>query len=385
LRIQDISQGKSFSAWGFTDVASHNYEKFQIKRDEIYIARTGSTIGVSFFADKDFRSVFNNGLIRLIVNTQKYDPKFIFYLLQTKTYKDHIYSIAFSTSTQPNMKIKDFLSLKIPVIELSEQRKIRYFLNSISKKIKLLNELNLTLEAIGQLLFKSWFVDFDPVREKLEGKKPKGIDEETAALFPDSFEQSELGEIPKGWKTELLGDLVVPKRGKTVTKKNCIAGDIPVVAGGLDPAYFHNQSNVTSPVITVSASGANAGFVRLYQQDIWASDCSYISNKQSKVVFYWYLILKNEQEKIYFMQQGAVQPHISPSDLMRLKVVSPNNIKIVTNFNTTISTLFERIRVANLEIQILSNIRDTLLPRLISGHLRLSDIEEINNKIKVKA
>jgi type I restriction enzyme S subunit len=309
---------------------------------------------------------------------------FLHYLMRSPDYRNWVISTATGSTvkhTSPSRICEfDFL---LPTIDY--QTWIAEILGALDDCITLLHQTNSTLEAIAQTLFKSWFLDFDPVREKQKRKKPKGIDEETAALFPDSFEQSELGEIPKGWMTESLGDLVVPKRGKTITKKKCIAGDVPVVAGGLDPAYFHNQSNVTSPVITISASGANAGFVRLYQQDIWASDCSYISNEQSKVVFYWYLLLKNAQEKIYFMQQGAVQPHISPSDLMRLKVASPNNMKIVTNFNSTVSTLFERIKVANLEIQILSNIRDTLLPRLISGHLRLSDIEEINNQTKVDA
>ena len=263
-------------------------------------------------------------------------------------------------------------------------REINLILGCIDDQITLLHETNSTLEAIAQILFKSWFVDFDPVSAKQEGKKPEGIDETTAALFPNSFVKSELGEIPKGWKIKLLGDLVVPKRGKIITKAKSVDGNIPVVAGGIDPAYFHNQSNVSFPVVTISSSG-NAGFVRLYQQNIWASDCSYISNEQSSSVFYWYLLLKNNQEKIYFMRHGAVQQHISPSDLMRLKLSFPNNIEIVSIFNDNISLLFKRISVANLEIQILSNIRDTLLPKLISGKIRLPDIEEINNKTNVTA
>jgi type I restriction enzyme S subunit len=213
------------------------------------------------------------------------------------------------------------------------------------------------------------------VHAKQEGKECAGIDKATADLFPNSFVESELGSIPKGWEVNSLGDKVIPKRGKIITKLTTSAGDIPVVAGGLDPAYFHNKSNVVSPAITISSSGANAGFVRLYQQDIWASDCCYISSEQTQEVFFWYIFLKANQEKIYFMQQGAAQPHIYASDLMRLTVCLPKDYRLVAAFNTLVTPLFNSIKIANNQIHTLSNLRDTLLPRLISGKLDLSNIE----------
>ena len=307
------------------------------------------------------------------------DIRYIYYLLKTLGL-----NLMNTDSAVPGLNRDNAHSLEVFIPRLKEQRVIANFLKQIDDQITLLGEINLTLEEIAQALFKSWFIDFDPVYAKQEGRQPEGMSESTAALFPNKFEQSELGEIPKDWKTESLGNLVVPKRGKTITKAKSVDGNVPVVAGGLNPAYFHNQSNVSGPVITVSASGANAGFVRLYQQDIWASDCSYISNVQSEVVFYFYLLLKDAQEKIYYMQQGAAQPHIYPSDLMRLKVFYPNKVKIVNIFNDTVSKLLERVKVANLKIQTLSSLRDILLPRLISGQLRLSDTEEfIDNKTKV--
>ncbi len=259
---------------------------------------------------------------------------------------------------------------------------INQILGCIDDQITLLHETNSTLEAIAQILFKSWFVDFDPVRAKQEGKKPEGMDEATAALFPDSFEQSDSGEIPKGWESKLLGSLVVPKRGKIITRATIIDGNIPVVAGGIDPAYFHNQSNVSSPVVTISSSG-NAGFVRLYQQDIWASDCSYISKEQSILVFYWYLLLKSNQEKIYLMRHGAVQQHVSPSDLMRLNVFFPNSLEIVSIFNEIVSQLFKKIELGEAQIKTLTSLRDSLLPRLISGQLLIADAEAEIEKVSV--
>ena len=223
----------------------------------------------------------------------KLSSDYLYYYLVSPIGQASLQSII-TGSAQPKFNKTALRSVSLLVPTLNIQNSVTSLMSVIDARIALLCDTNSTLEAIAQAMFKSWFVDFDPVYAKQEGKKPKGMDGVTASLFPDSFEVSEFGKIPKGWKPELLGNLVIPKRGKTMTKATSIEGDIPVVAGGIDPAYFHNQSNVFGPVVTISSSG-NAGFVRLYQQDIWASDCSYISKEQSTLVFYWYLLLKSNQ------------------------------------------------------------------------------------------
>ena len=263
--------------------------------------------------------------------------------------------------------------LLIPIPTLKAQEKIAEILGSLDMKIAVNNALSKTLEIIAQTIFKSWFIDFDPVKAKMAGKKPVGMDAATAALFPDSLEESELGLIPKGWKVNLLGELITPKKGKTITKATCVDGEVPVVAGGLQPAYFHNKANVSQPAITVSASGANAGFVRLYLKDIWASDCSYINYEITQTVHFWYLYLLRNQEVIYGMQQGAAQPHIYPSDLMRLRLSYPSSIDSVLKFEETVAPLFLEIGVLERQNELLRIQRDSLLPRLISGELQIPE------------
>ena len=152
-------------------------------------------------------------------------------------------------------------------------------------------------------------------------------------------------------------------------------GIIPVVAGGLKPAYFHNQSNVEAPVVSISSSGANAGFTRLYNENIWASDCSYISKQVTDTIYFWYVFLKINQQKIYHMQQGAAQPHIYPSDLMRLELTVPNDNKLIQYFENLISPYFQKISIAQKESKTLAELRDTLLPKLMSGEIRVKDAE----------
>jgi type I restriction enzyme S subunit len=165
----------------------------------------------------------------------------------------------------------------------------------------------------------------------------------------------------------------MPRKGKTITRATCVEGDVPVVAGGLQPAYFHNTANALQPAITVSASGANAGYVRLYLEDIWASDCSYINSEITQTVHFWYLFLSRNQELIYGMQQGAAQPHIYPSDLMRLKLSYPKSIDSVLKFEETVAPLFLEIGALKRQNESLRSLRDSLLPRLISGELQIPE------------
>jgi type I restriction enzyme S subunit len=185
-----------------------------------------------------------------------------------------------------------------------------------------------------------------------------------------------MGWIPEGWMECMFDVLAKPKKGKNITKQTIIEGNIPVVAGGLHPAYFHNTPNVYGPVITISASGANAGFVNLYQQDIWASDCTFISSNETDFLYSTFLFLKNRQDQITHMQQGAAQPHVYPKDLLRLRLANPPKTRW-QEMETTIEPFFHKIAVNERESQNLAKLRDTLLPKLISGEMRIKDAEQI--------
>lgn len=356
--------------------------KKALKADDILLTEIRPSNGRYAYVDFDALNYVVSTKFMVIESYGRVKPRFLYHVLTNQFALNEFQRIAESRSgTFPQITFESIEHFPIPLPPLSAQNALIDFFDELDARISLLRETNATLEAIAQALFKSWFVDFDPVRAKSEGKLPEGMDATTAALFPDAFEETELGIVPKGWEVKALGDLIVPKRGKTITKAKCVEGDIPVVAGGLEPAYFHNQPNVSHPVVTISASGANAGFVRLYQQDIWASDCSFISLEQTDAIYFWYVFLKANQEKIYFMQQGAAQPHIYPSDLMRLNAYSSNAGEERVVFNRLVSPLFEKIALATAKIKTLADLRDTLLPRLISGRLRIADVEAELEKV----
>ena len=245
-----------------------------------------------------------------------------------------------------------FRRIEICLPPLAIQRRIASILSSLDRKIELNNKINADLEEMAQAIFKNWFVDFEPFKD---GK----------------FVDSELGMIPEGWKVGLLGELCSFKRGKNLLTKNAIDEGVPVVAGGLEPSCYHNVANTGAPVITVSGSGANAGFMRMYHVPVWASDCSFIDISCENFYFV-YCFLKVNSKLLKHAQTGAVQPHVKPSDIHDFELVIPDK-KSIFDFQDKVKPFFDKIASIQKENSRLSLLRDTLLPRLMSGELEIPE------------
>ena len=191
--------------------------------------------------------------------------------------------------------------------------------------------------------------------------------EEAVALYKDKFKG-----INQDKKT--IGDYIVPKRGKNLLTREAIDGDTPIVAGGIEPSAYHNQFNTKSPVITISASGANAGYTNLWSIPVWASDCSYIDDSITKNVYFWYIVLKTRQDEIFDAQTGSAQPHIYPQHIAEMSI-GELNINEVEKYNNLVAPLFKMIGENQKENKKLSQLRDTLLPKLMNGEIDLDNIE----------
>jgi type I restriction enzyme S subunit len=174
----------------------------------------------------------------------------------------------------------------------------------------------------------------------------------------------------KRWDKIALGRKIKPRRGKSLQSKNMKQGSVFVISGGLQPAGLHNESNTVAPVITVSASGANAGFTALWGHDVWSADSSFIDTTITPHVYFYYLFLSSNQKRIYEMQTGSGQPHIYPSHLELLELPDAPE-KLIDEFNGHVAANFEKIERNKQQIQTLTTLRDTLLPRLINGKISL--------------
>lgn len=171
-----------------------------------------------------------------------------------------------------------------------------------------------------------------------------------------------------------IGDYTVPKRGRNLLSKDAVFGEVPVVAGGLEPATYHNKSNTVAPVLTISASGANAGFVNLWHKSVWSSDSSYIDLSMTSDVYFWFVLLKKRQKEIFDAQTGSAQPHIYPQHIADMPICNLDKM-LVSQFTAKVSPLFELIGANKEENIILSVLRNALLPKLMSGEIDVSEVE----------
>lgn len=263
------------------------------------------------------------------------DKKFVYYNFKSKFFQNYLVDIATGT-TIPNVPLKGLREYEIQLPPLPEQKAIASVLSSLDDKIDLLNQQNRTLEALAETLFRQWFIE----------------------------------DAKEDWEEGKLGDFLTPKKGKNLTKAKAIDGPYFVVAGGLEPMCMHNESNTEEPVITISASGANAGFVRLYNEKVWSSDSSYIDNTITPYVYFSYLFLKSNQKILFDKQTGSAQPHIYPQQIMELEFRKyPESL--ISEFENRCTSFFQKIKSNQIQIRTLTQLRDTLLPKLMSGEVRV--------------
>ena len=299
----------------------------------------------------DRRGCCSNDVLCIRANNNV-DAEFLYYLLSQDLFFAYVMSGA-NGSKMPRGDKQQIMNWEIELpSEKEDQHRIASILSSLDRKIELNNKINADLEEMAQAIFKNWFVDFEPFKD---GK----------------FVDSELGMIPAGWKVGTLGELCNFKRGKNLLTKNAIDEGVPVVAGGLEPSCYHNVANTGAPVITVSGSGANAGFMRMYHVPVWASDCSFIDISCENFYFV-YCFLKVNSKLLKHAQTGAVQPHVKPSDIHDFELVIPDKESIY-EFQDKVKPFFDKIAAIQKENSRLSLLRDTLLPRLMSGELEVPE------------
>ena len=350
LRITDIVPPQiDWNKVPYCEIDEVNLNKFSLVPGDIVIARTGATVGYAKLIRSNEKSVFASYLVRIRVDRDKADPGYVGRIVESDTYKKFVLSHV-GGAAQPNANARVLSSFTLPIPQKSVQTHIASVLSAYDDLIENNRRRIQLLEQAARLLYKEWFVHL---------------------RFPGHEHVKIRDGVPEGWDMKTLGDLVEVTKGRNITKNSAQYGSVPVVAGGLSPAYYHDTANAVGPVITVSASGANAGYVNLYYEDIWASDCSYISSTSTDRLYYLYLLLKSKQRDIFGFQKGAAQPHVYPKDLKRLSLLAPKDI-IVSMFEESVADNFLQVKVLVEQNKLLVQARDLLLPRLMSGNISSS-------------
>lgn len=363
-----------------------------IPRCSVLVTCIGSDMGKAALTAS--RCVTNQQINAVLVDETKFCPEFIYYNLSLR--KDEIRGLA-GGSAQPILNKSAFSQIRFWAPPLSEQRTIATALRPINDRIALLRETNATLEAIAQALFKSWFVDFEPVHARARGEQPAGLAPEVAALFPDSFEESALGMVPKGWNTGTLGDVAHFQNGYAFKSKDwCESGHPVVKIGDVKPGIIDfSGCSYIAPETTEGLSRFKlrrgdllvgmTGYVGETGLVPHVEPHAYLNQRVGRIATksglidlgFVYCLVRNSAFKGYAeaRSHGSAQANVSGAVLLDYPVVTPTQ-NILDRFNGSVGVLLERILSNHEQAQTLATLRDTLLPRLISGQLRLPDAKQ---------
>ena len=365
-----------------------NHDEFLINNAGIVIGRKG-TVGAVHFSEAPFWPIDTTFYIK--DEPEKRDLRFTYFLLKTLGL-EHMNA----DSAVPGLNRDAAHARKIRIPDLSEQKQIAHILGSLDDKIELNRRMNETLEQMARAIFKSWFVDFDPVKAKAEGKKPAGMNAETAKFFPDSFEDSELGKIPKGWKIGKLGDLCdvqggfayksddFIEKGHAVVKIKNLQDDRTVDLFNTqfvppELAFSTKDFMLDDGDLVIAMTGATVGKFgiivnhRKHKPVLNQRVGKFIAlDKHGGIPWFIYCMLLQEEtmSQIVSIADGSAQPNISAKGIKSASCIVPSD-DVILAFNRKVEALFQKMMLNYKQSRTLASIRDALLPKLLSGRIRL--------------
>jgi len=374
LRITDIREGSiNWDKVPYCIINQKDFIKCKIEIGDIVIARTGATTGITETIKHNVNAVFASYLIRFRINKLKANPFYIGYILKSNFWKDYVSSIV-GGSAQPGANAKQFSDFSLRIPSLPAQTAIAEILSSLDDKIELNNKINKELEDLAQTLFKRWFIDFEFPNENGEPYKSSG----------GEMVESELGEIPKGWEVKTLKDEFILNMGQSPNGDtyNTIGDGMIFFQGRSDfgfrfPSirmYTNDPKKIAKKFETLISVRAPVGDINMASEDCCIGrGLGSISHIFKLYSYTYYKILSIQVELKSYDNEGTVFGSINKETLGNIKSIIPP-IDICKSFND-LSVANDGL-IFNLvnECQQLTNLRDTLLPKLISGELEVNNI-----------
>ena len=395
LGLASIQPDGGFRRGSFKTYGGESPGKITLGPGDIYVSlkdvtQSGDLLGSVARVPRDIAAGrLTQDTVKLEFGGRPLDRDYLYWLLRTPIYRAYCRARATGTTTL-GLARDDFLGF--PVTEPGdEELSLVELLEALDDRIALLRETNTTFEAIAQALFKSWFVDFDPVRAKMAGRAPEGMDEATAALFPESFAESEFGEMPVGWPVLPIGDAVEAVGGTTPDTKTA-AYWAPAIhcwtspkdlSGATAPVMLDTERKISDAGLAKIGSGllpagsllmssrAPIGYLTLTQVPV-AINQGYIGMLPGGRLSPLYLLFwcRVNMDAIKGRANGSTFMEISKKAFRPIPALVPP-ASLIDKFDGIAGGLFARVVENERQAQTLATLRDTLLPRLISGQLRL--------------
>jgi len=371
--------------------------RYVLHEDDLVFGRKGAVERRAYVTSVEKGWIQGSDCIRVrFTSPEKVNAKFISYVLGSSAYYEWIMRNA-QGATMPSLNQEIIRRIPLPLPPLPEQCAIARILGALDDKIELNRRMNQTLEEMARAIFKSWFVDFDPVRAKMEGRAPAGMDAETAALFPDGFEESELGMVPRGWKVARIEDLCTsienggtPRRkekdywedGTIQWFKTGELTDGPLVESEekiTDLGLSKSSCKLWNPSTILIALYASPTVGRLGILDVPATAnqaCSALVAKQEYGNLFLFHSLFATRDHLQQIAVGAAQQNISQKVVRDHRIIAPT-ASVAFAFQA-FAARFYALQVKNhKEARTLAAIRDALLPKLISGEIRVEGAERV--------
>ncbi|MCW5666222.1 MAG: restriction endonuclease subunit S [Piscinibacter sp.] len=361
--------------------------------DVIVVRRCNS--GDSALIPPDLECAIGQNLVVLRSESGVVHPKFLRWLVRGPEWWDQVGKYINVGAVFDSLRCRDIPNFELTVPPFAEQVAIAEVLDALDDRIALLRETNATLESIAQALFKSWFVDFDPVHAKSQGLAPAGMDEATAALFPDGFEDSLLGQLPAGWRTgsileiadllsggtpktdrpEYWGGEIAWASAKDVSQSSgsvLVSTERSITAAGLERSPTKLIPRLATVVV---ARGATTGRMVMFGREMAMNQTCYGLTSKLGTPVALYCLLRREMDVLVNAAHGSVFDTITTSTFAKSIVVHAPE-ELLVRFESIARPMFERITESTARVQTLAALRDALLPRLISGQLRLPEAEQ---------
>ncbi|POC05477.1 restriction endonuclease subunit S [Vibrio vulnificus] len=340
----------------------------KLKRGDIVVTTRGTIGNVAYYGDDvPFDHIrINSGMMIFRADENRWNKRFLYFLLTSSFIRQQIDSLT-SGSAVPQLPARDLKKFSLPNIPKNIQDRIERVVGDLTDKIKFNRQTNQTLEQIAQAIFKSWFVDFDPVKAKMNGEQPNGMDTGTASLFSEKLVESELGLIPEGWPVGKLSELIKFANGKSGTKSD--SGQFPLY--GANGIIGFSEEAMFEDAVIIGRVGAYCGAIEYCNSQFWASDNTIVATAKggkAQLPFVLYLL------KFLDLNQhagGAAQPLLNQKVLNSLEVPIPSNA-VLEKYGELLATMLDKMTHNIEENHNLESLRETLLPKLLSGEIDLT-------------
>lgn len=396
IRGQNMGPGRWIGG-EFVFVSPRKAERLRAnlaRSGDLVFTQRGTLGQVAIVPDKPYDVyLVSQSQMKLTADPSKVNPHFAYYVFSSEEQRDYVLRNAIQTGVpHTNLGILRDTPLLLP--SLAEQCAIAEILDSFDDKIELNQRMNETLEGIARATYKSWFVDFDPVRAKMEGRQPYGMDRDVAALFPDSLWDSEVGGVPLGWRPQSLSGFA-RVNAWTLTAKDelnpILYVDISSVSRGeiseratfergTEPSRARRRPAHGDTVLSTVRPDRGSYFLCMHPPEnlIVSTGFATVTPLRVPWTFLHAAVTREDVfEYLGHMADGAAYPAVRPSVIEDLQIVVPDRLELLNAYHQIYEPMFSHAAANREESKTIASLRDSLLPKLISGEVRIRDAEQM--------